>query len=313
MKKAVVIGALGHVGSYLTPRLVEAGYEVTAISRGNQKAYTSDWPQWKQVRHIQADRRAMAADGTFGQMIAELKPDVVCDLIAYKPYEITDLTDALTRMQTPPHLLQVGSIWVYKEKLWTPVTEGHPHTDGSEYGSNKAIIERHLMDLSQQGRIPCTVIHPGHICGQGWLPINPQGNLNPQVYADIRAGRPIMLPDDGQATLHHVHSDDIAGLHLACLKKPEKSQGQVFHAVSPYAMTLYGMAKGMYEAYGYECAVEYVPWEKFKTKVSKEDADITWDHISRCPSCSMRKAEDLLGFVPRYTTMDILLSCSNLD
>lgn len=313
MKKAVVIGALGHVGSYLTPRLVEAGYEVTAISRGNQKTYTAAWPQWKQVRHIQADRRAMAADGTFGQMIADLKPDVVCDLIAYKPQEISELTEVLVRMQTPPHLMQVGSIWVYKQKLWTPVTEGHPHTDDSTYGSNKAIIEKYLMEQTKQGRIPCTVIHPGHICGQGWLPINPQGNLNPQVYADIRAGRPILLPDDGQATLHHVHSDDIAGLHLACLAQPEKSQGQVFHAVSPSAMTLYGMAKGMYEAYGHKCAVEYLPWDDFKTKVSKEDAEITWDHISRCPSCSMRKAEDLLGFVPRYSTMDILLSCSQLD
>ena len=210
MKKAIVIGGLGHVGSYLTPRLVEAGYEVTAISRGNQESYTKDWPQWKEVRHIKADRRAMAADGTFGAMIAEMKPDVVCDLVAYKPFEMEDLAGALTAMETPPHLLQVGTIWVYGSKLWTPVTENHPHTDTSEYGTLKTWIENYLMDLNGQGKLPTTVIHPGHICGKGWLPINPQGNLNPQVYADIRAGKPILLPDDGQATLHHVHSDDIA-------------------------------------------------------------------------------------------------------
>ncbi|MCA9890882.1 MAG: NAD-dependent epimerase/dehydratase family protein, partial [Anaerolineae bacterium] len=32
--KVVVIGGTGHVGTYLVPRLVEAGHEVVCISRG---------------------------------------------------------------------------------------------------------------------------------------------------------------------------------------------------------------------------------------------------------------------------------------
>ena len=38
--KAVVIGATGHTGTYLVPRLVEAGYQVTAVSRGLSEPYT---------------------------------------------------------------------------------------------------------------------------------------------------------------------------------------------------------------------------------------------------------------------------------
>ena len=34
--KVVVVGATGHIGSYLVPRLVAAGHEVVAISRGSQ-------------------------------------------------------------------------------------------------------------------------------------------------------------------------------------------------------------------------------------------------------------------------------------
>ena len=32
--KVVVIGACGHIGSYLVPKLVKGGFKVVAISRG---------------------------------------------------------------------------------------------------------------------------------------------------------------------------------------------------------------------------------------------------------------------------------------
>ena len=34
MSRVVVIGATGHIGTYLVPRLVRGGHEVIAVSRG---------------------------------------------------------------------------------------------------------------------------------------------------------------------------------------------------------------------------------------------------------------------------------------
>ena len=39
MARVVVIGATGHIGSYLVPRLVRAGNEVIAVSRGERAPY----------------------------------------------------------------------------------------------------------------------------------------------------------------------------------------------------------------------------------------------------------------------------------
>src|ERR687890_357354 len=39
MTRVVVIGATGHIGSYLVPRLVRAGYDVVAVSRGERPPY----------------------------------------------------------------------------------------------------------------------------------------------------------------------------------------------------------------------------------------------------------------------------------
>jgi hypothetical protein len=31
---------------------------------------------------------------------------------------------------------------------------------------------------------------------------------------------------------------------------------------------------------------------------------VTWDHIARSPNCSIRKAERLLGYQPRYRSLE---------
>ena len=59
MTRAVIIGGSGHVGTYLVPRLVEAGFEVTNVSRGARKPYRPHGA-WKQVESITLDRDKLA-------------------------------------------------------------------------------------------------------------------------------------------------------------------------------------------------------------------------------------------------------------
>ena len=42
MSRVVVIGATGHIGSYLVPRLVRGGHEVIAMSRGTREPYHAE-------------------------------------------------------------------------------------------------------------------------------------------------------------------------------------------------------------------------------------------------------------------------------
>ncbi|MBE2270306.1 MAG: NAD(P)-dependent oxidoreductase, partial [Anaerolinea sp.] len=72
--RVVVIGATGHVGTYMIPRLVEAGHEVIALSRGQRAPYQPH-PAWKFVQQISIDREAEEAAGTFGRRIRDLKPE----------------------------------------------------------------------------------------------------------------------------------------------------------------------------------------------------------------------------------------------
>ncbi len=66
--RVVVIGASGHVGTYLVPRLVAAGHQVVAVSRGQRQPYQAH-RAWAVVEQPCLDRRLLAgrnAAGTFG-------------------------------------------------------------------------------------------------------------------------------------------------------------------------------------------------------------------------------------------------------
>jgi nucleoside-diphosphate-sugar epimerase len=46
-----------------------------------------------------------------------------------------------------------------------------------------------------------------------------------------------------------------------------------------------------------------VPFEEFRRLTKQEDAEATWEHISRSSNASNDKARRLLGYVPRYTSL----------
>jgi nucleoside-diphosphate-sugar epimerase len=81
--------------------------------------------------------------------------------------------------------------------------------------------------------------------------------------------------------------------------------GESFHAVSPAAVTLRGYAEAMAAWFGQEAKLTFLPFPEWKARQANEtDATATWEHIARSPSCSIAKAERLLGYRPRYTSFE---------
>lgn len=297
--RVVVIGGTGHIGTFLVPALVRAGHDVAVVSRGRSRPYRED-ETWGHVQTVQCDREAAEEDGTFGTTVAELKPDAVLDLTCFTPDQARHLVEALDGQ----HLVHTGSAWSYGPSALVPTTEDAPKQPYGEYGINKLVIERYLMG---QDRVRATVVHPGHISGPGWMPIGPAGNLDPAVLDALRAEGSCLLPDRGGETIHHVHAQDVADLHLACLEQPERSVGESFNSVCTQALILRGYAELVARHFGHEPRLEFVPWSEFVSRVGPEQADLTLDHIGRAPLFSMEKARDLLGFVPQHSVTDTVL------
>jgi nucleoside-diphosphate-sugar epimerase len=300
--RIVVIGGSGHIGTYLTPRLVEAGHDTVVVSRGMRRPYQPH-PAWDRVSRVTADRQAEEATGDFGRRIRDLNPHAVIDLTCYTPQSARQLVEALAGSGI--RLLHCGTIWVHGPAVERPVDEEQPRQPFGEYGCRKAEIEAYLLAQARSG-FPVTVLHPGHLVGPGWKPINPAANFNLEVFADLARGSEIALPNLGNETLHHVHADDVAQAFVCALNNWENAAGESFHVVSPAALTLRGYAETVAGWFGRQALLRFLPWDEWRRQVSDRDAAVTWDHIARSPNCSIEKARRLLGYAPRYRSADAI-------
>lgn len=301
MSRVVVIGGSGHVGTYLVPRLVEAGFEVANVSRGQREPYTPN-AAWKSVRSVVIDREAAEADGSFGRQILDLRPDIVVDMTCFTLDSARMIAEPL--IDQVEHFLHTGTIWVHGPSVVVPTTEMQPRRPFGEYGIQKAKIEAYLISLARRRGFPVTIVHPGHIVGPGWEPLNPAGHFDPAVFSRLARGDELVLPNLGLETVHHVHADDVAQMFMRAISSRSTAVGEAFHTVSPGALTLRGYAEQVYAWFGKEPKLSFLPWPQWRETQSEADAQATWDHIAHSPNCSIDKARRLLGYAPRYTSLE---------
>jgi nucleoside-diphosphate-sugar epimerase len=295
LSRIAVIGATGHVGTYLVPRLVRAGHEVIALSRGEREPYTPA-PEWDAVRREQLDREAADA----GERVAALEADAVIDMVCFGAESARRMVEALAPRR--PLLLHCGTIWVHGPAARVPITEDEPRTAYGEYGTGKMEAEAYLL---RQREVPTVILHPGHISGPGWPVITPAGNLDAQVWRRLATGEPLPLPDMGLGVLHHVHADDVAQAFEKALTRPA-AIGASFHVVSEQAMTTRGLAEGVAAWWGRTADLEFVGWEEYAHLVGPDHAEVTREHVGRSITASIERAKRVLDYAPRYTTLQAL-------
>ncbi|MCW6508273.1 NAD-dependent epimerase/dehydratase family protein [Lichenifustis flavocetrariae] len=301
MARIVLIGGSGHIGTYLVPRLVEAGHDVINVTRGQRAPYLPH-AAWQAVETVTADREAEDRDGHFATRIAALKPDIVVDLVCFTVPSAQALAEALHG--SIQHFVHIGTIWVHGPASVVPTPEEAPRRPFGTYGVQKAAIEAYLLDRARRDGFPATILHPGHIVGRGWAPLNPAGHFNPQVFAAIARGDTLTLPNFGLETVHHVHADDVAQMVMRAVGNWRASTGEAFHAVSSGALTLRGYAEAMFRWFGHEPNLAYLPWDAWAAGQDSEEAQTTYEHIARSPNCAIAKAERILGYAPRFTSLE---------
>jgi nucleoside-diphosphate-sugar epimerase len=300
--RIVVIGGTGHVGGYLIPRLVTAGHDVVSISRGNRVPYRAH-PAWSKVTSVAIDREAEDANGTFGSAVAELRPDVVIDMVCFTPESAEQLVDALRGRVSL--LVSCGSIWARGTLTEVPASEDDARRPWGEYGVGKAAIEDLLLAESRMpGGLPSIVLHPGHISGSGWRVINPVGSLDLSVWEKLAAGDELLMPQLGLETVHHVHADDVAQAFQLAVERGSQAAGNAFYIVSERALTLRGFAEAVAGWFGQDARLRFVPFDEFRAATDASHADTSWAHLSRSHSMSIEKARRMLGYAPRYTSLE---------
>lgn len=306
--RVLVIGGTGHIGSYLVPRLVLAGHEVSVVARNPVPRYTDARLCWGAVQWIIADRKAEEQAGIWQPRMESLEADVVIDLICYTPEQNRAMVEAFEGRIT--HFIHCGTIWAYGHPGQVPYRECDQRHPISDYGRKKAQIEADLIARYRETGFPVSIIHPGHISGRKWLPIDPQGSRNGvEIYRKLARGEVMHLPEFGRETLHHVHADDLGQLFESAMVNRQAALGEAFSGVAPQALSLIGCCRVVAGLFGREPNIEFAPREQMADIMGADAWACTLDHIEHSPCCSIEKARRLLGYSPRYTTEQIYVEC----
>jgi nucleoside-diphosphate-sugar epimerase len=112
-------------------------------------------------------------------------------------------------------------------------------------------------------------------------------------------------------TVHHVHADDVAQAFELALTPNDEAVGESFHVVSPAPLTLRAYAEAMFAHFGQRVQLAFLPWDEWRHTVTEDEAAATWDHIAHSPNCSIAKARQRLGYVPRYTSLQAVIESVN--
>ena len=200
MARVLVIGGNLFIGRALVGRLLEQGDEVVIMHRG------TGTPFGDRVREIHCDRNDT---GAVQRALGNEPFDVAFDNV-YDWQRGTSADQVLAAVDALGERLQryvfTSSVAVYPH--------GGPYdenallvsaNDSNRYGAQKAETERALFRLHEMKGTPVTTIRPSFIYG----PNNPFPRET-FFWDRILAGQPIILPEDGSATMQWVHVDDVA-------------------------------------------------------------------------------------------------------
>ncbi|QGJ70585.1 Nucleoside-diphosphate-sugar epimerase [Planctomycetales bacterium 10988] len=298
--KVLVIGGTGRIGTYLIPQLVRAGHEVVCMHRGRH-APRRDRALWKQVRLIAIDRRAAERANTFALAVAGVEAEIVVDLLCDRVRSAERLATTL-RGEVHQYLV-CGHTAVYGSCHQPPVAENSPRSPLCDEAEHKLQMEEYLMDEARMRGLPVTVIHPGHLVAEGWVPLTPQGTFQTSVFERLAQGGEVFLPDQGLSTLHPVHASDVAEAFLLAIQHWKVASGEVFNIAAPSAITWRYYAETIAGWFDKQAQLRYCPQEEWLEQLPSEEAALSRSLLERSPCYSIAKAERLLGFRPRYDAL----------
>ena len=301
--KAIVIGAAGHIGTYLVPMLVKAGYETVAITRTLSQPYEMDWA-WGKAKRVLLDREKEA---DFVARLRAMEPDIIVDLVNF---HVEDTQKLVTGFQGAKlsHYLYCSSCWAHGRAETLPFDpDDLCKAPLDDYGKDKVASEQYLKEQYRVNGFPATIVMPGQISGPGWKIINPWGNTSLRVFQDIADGKEICLPNFGMEALHHVHGYDVAQVFFQAITHRQPSLGECFDAEAASAITLYGYAKHMYEFFGHQPSIRFLGWNEWCAyEGNPEECEHTYYHIARSGVFSIEKAKRLLQYSPKYTCVETI-------
>ena len=134
------------------------------------------------------------------------------------------------------------------------VPSDHPNV----YGAQKADSERALFDLHRRHGLPVSTLRPAFVFG----PHNPFPR-EAFFWDRLRAGRPIIIPEDGSRTMQWVHVKDVASAAVLAATR-DVAVGHAYNLASYPPITQLEFVQLLARIAGREAHLVHIPREQIQ-------------------------------------------------
>ncbi|MEF8825409.1 MAG: NAD-dependent epimerase/dehydratase family protein [Halapricum sp.] len=237
--QAIVIGGTRFIGRHTVEELLDHGYHVTLVTRGQHENPFADHPK---VTHVQGDRNDREALERARDVIV---PDIVIDCIALVPQQVATALDVFADVDA---YVFVSSIAAYarldlpRREDETPLEEFtvehavddprtiEPMKEWAAYGPRKAECDRVCFAAAEDGA-NALVVRPTFVFG-------PYDYTERFDYWIDRVANydQVLVPGDGDNLVHHVYVKDVAS--ALRIVAEDGTPGEAYNVAARQVLTL---------------------------------------------------------------------------
>jgi NAD dependent epimerase/dehydratase len=303
LRKILLTGAGGFIGSYLAEELVRRNFSVRAFVHYNSMS-SHGWLD-SSPAEIRKQLDVFAGDirDPNGMRTAMKGCDAVLHLAAliaipysyHSPdaYVETNITGTLNVLQAArdldvSHVLHTSTSEVYGTAQFVPITEEHRLQAQSPYAASKIGADQLALSFERSFGTPVTVVRPFNTYG----PRQSARAIIPTIITQIAAGqRTIKLGNIHPTRDFNFVSDSVGGF-LAALET-KAGIGEVINVGSGFEISIGDTARMIAELMGVTIEIEH---DDIRARPERSEVDRLW--------ASNAKAQRLLGWSPRFGGAD---------
>ncbi|MBI4224445.1 MAG: SDR family oxidoreductase [Deltaproteobacteria bacterium] len=236
MKKTLVTGGWGFIGSHLTERLIQEGYEVAALDNGatgkpsNLEAL-KDHPRFKMAEVDVRDSKTMekyfeGVDTIFHlAAMADIVPSIENPTLYYETNVLGTLrVMELARKYGVNKVLYAASSSCYGIPDQTPTPEFAPIRPQYPYAFTKYAGEATVLHWGQVYKMNVVSLRLFNVYGPRHRTTGTYGAVFGVFLAQKRAGRPLTVVGDGTQTRDFTHVTDVANAFVTAARNDVRNE-----------------------------------------------------------------------------------------
>lgn len=301
MKKILISGSDGFIGSHLTEELVRQGYDVKAFVlynsfnswgwldscspevKGKFEVFSGD------IRDPYGVRQAMKGCDAVLHLAALIgipysyhSPDTYIDtnvkgtlniVQAAKDYEIQKV-------------IHTSTSEVYGTAQFVPITEDHPLKGQSPYSASKIGADQIAYSFYSSFSTPITILRPFNTYG----PRQSARAVIPTIISQIASGKDTIKLGSVHPTRDFNYVEDTVSGFISALKSGDQTNGEVINIGSNFEISIGDTANLIAEIMGKK--INWVTDDQ-RLRPEKSEVERLW--------ASNAKAKQLLGWEPKYS------------